>query len=437
MFGRKEKPEAPVVKKEPQSWDDKLPMASPQKSAYFNAMRSHAYGDRETGSDFVEFWVGMQVDREQDKWRIVHYTMFDLDKPDGKFKTAAVTADCSFSEAIYHMAKFDGLAAAMPNNSRVDNLEERFPADKHPEMKAHFYDVEHYKLVANIQHIAFNEAGHPYRTIEGKVFATSTFQRSEVAKSILAAENVQDNPKLSEKIEAGVLADIYNAASERNASLDDQLKVGKALAFTDAFASYMGTFYLGIQAALGKDDKFDRIRGLTPEERADIYGRARSIVPPGAGSGILTALVANVLPTAASCLAQAKGAGVHVEPFEKHLAECELYAHLLDASLNRRKFRDSLGSINGVNLDALTMVQSAVQKAQVKFTELGGSAEQFDRLQAWVANDKKDTVPPWVAGFLDRYYDARKKTMKKIQERQAGPVAVQTMSVKIKPPILE
>ncbi len=433
MFGEKNKAQqvTPPVKKEPKSWDDQQAAALPQKSAYFNAVRTDAYENQNLVSNYVEFWVALQVDRDQDKWRIMHYMDYDLDRDDGKFSSFVVSKeDCSFAEAMYHMSKFDSMAAVLPMHVLIPNMEEKFPADKHPELQTYFFDIAHYKLAANILHMAFDEAHHPYRTIEGKVFAASTFKRTEIVKAIMADEQLKAHPKVAAKIEAGILSDIYNAASGREATLENLLKAGEILAHLDSFAEHMAAFYLGIQQRLKLNDKLDKIQSLSPAEKERQYKSARNVLQYASGGwGAL-----GVLSRAAAPLEQAKQLGAHVEPFEKHLAECELYAHLLDASINRSAFQASLESPNGADTHALQNVRESVKKAQDKFLLLGGTAEHFDRLQAWVANDKKEMIPSWVTRFLDRYYDARRRSMVKIQERKSSMVRdVNTMSAKVKP----
>ncbi len=414
--------------------EDKLAAALPQKATYFDAIRTNAYMNQNMFANYVEFWVAMQVDQKQDKWRVMHYMLFDMDKPDGQFKAENVSkdGDVSFPEAVYQIAKFDEATAMIQAYETVGLTPEKFPADKYPELKVHFFDVEYYRLAANIEGIAFDDAGHPYRRVEGKVFSDATFQRSEVAKSILAVETARDNPKVIAKIEGGILSDIYNSASSRNASLDNILKVGQTLACMDAFAAQVGAFYASIQSVIGKDDKFASLQGLTAEEKKDLYKKASVYLPV---EGIEDAT--RILPEMHSQLDEAARLGIHVEPFRKFVAECELYADLLNASQNLRVLERDQLKVGGANPNLIIAIREAVDAAQKKFIGLGGSIEQVDRLKAWVANPKKDPVPPWLPGFLDRYYDSRRKVMKKVQERQAGAREVNTMPAKVKPPIVE
>lgn len=429
-------PKEDTEKKPAQSWDDQLAMALPRTSTYFNAVRTEAYENRNPVSNYIEFWVSLRVDQEQDKWRVMHYVIFDLDLNDGKFKSEVASKnDCSFAESIWHLSKFNSMASAMGTNKPLEMMTEKFPLDKFPEMKVYFFDLENYKVAANIEGIAFDEAERPYRRVEGKVVCSASFTRSELNKSIVSPALARENPKVSVRIEDGVLSDIFNSSSATGASLDDVLKVGQALACLDKFAECMGAFYVGIQKILNKDDKFDKIQCLTEAEKKNLYKAADKLL--NTESPDLYGLLNGELRRAAEQLIGAKALGVHVEPFQKHLAECELYVHLLEASMNLSKYRASLQSPHGTDLYSLTKIQQAVKAAQGKFVDLGGTAEHFDRLQAWVANDKKEVIPPWVVTWFDRYYDQRQKTMKRVQAGQSTGRAVETMSVKVKPPIVE
>ncbi|MCE9507550.1 MAG: hypothetical protein K8R48_04440 [Alphaproteobacteria bacterium] len=433
MWGKKdEKKETPVVKAS-QSWDDKLAAALPQKASYYNAVRTNAYED----VNFAEFWVAMQIDPAQDKWRVMHYMIFDLDQPDGLFKSETVSKeDVSFPAAVYQLALLDRFKENIGTSKKLDLTPEKYPADKYPELHVHFFDIDHYKAAANIEGIAFDAVGHPYRRVEGKIFSDATFKRSEIAKSILAVEQNNEDPKIASKMESGILSDIFNSASKPNASLDDILKVGKSLACMDLFAAQIGAFYLGIQKVLGKNEKFDKIESLSLEDRKAVYQKSNGLLPSG-GQLTISEILSEFLPQAKEQLEEAKQLGIHIEPFQKHLAECELYAHLLDASQNLKQLKESMLSVNGANANALVSIQESVKAAKDKFVQLGGTMENFDKLQAWVANDKKETIPAWVSTWLDRYYDQRQKAMKKVQERRAGVREVNTMSAKVKPPLTE
>jgi hypothetical protein len=437
MWGKKDKDKKPEVK-EAKSWDDKMADALPQKSVYFNAVRTNAYENQNLAANFAEFWVAMQIDKATDKWRVMHYMFFDIDQEEGKFKAEVVNkeGDMSFVAAVYKIAELDSFAANLGIHKKLEFSQEKYPADKYPELKELFFDIEHYKTAAHIEGIAFDENNNPYRRIEGKIFSNATFARSEVQKSITAVEQNNEHPKVAAKMEAGVLSDIFNSASKPNASLDNILKVGQALACIDPFAAEMGAFYLGIQKILGRTDGFDKLQGLTAEDKKLVYPKAKALVPSDDDLTI-PELLAEILPRANSHLEEAKNIGIHIEPFQKHLAECELYAHLLYASQNLAKLKASMQSAKGGDVNALTAVQEAVKTAQDKFVQLGGTMDNFDKLQAWVANDKKEMIPSWVSGWLERYYDQRQKSMKKVKDRQANVSEINTISAKIKPPILE
>jgi hypothetical protein len=427
------------AKKDPQSWDDQLAAALPQKAQFFDSMRTNAYMNHNIINNFVEFWVALKVDPKQDKWRVMHYMIFDLDKADGQFKAENLckNGDISFPQAVYELAKLETASDYLQDHQTVDLPPAKYPATKFPELKLHFFDVQPYREVANIEGIAFDTAGQPYRRVEGKVISTASFDRKEVNKSILAVEQARDNPAVITKIEGGILGDIFNSAAAPDASLSALLKVGEALGCMDAFATQVGAFYLGIQLALGRDEKFDKLPGLTAEEKKDLYKKA-SIYFPSRKETAPAEIMLGILPDMNSQLDEAARIGIHVEPFRKFAAECELYANLLEASQNLESMKKGLTLPGGANPDLIISIKKSVDLAKKKFADLGGSPEQFDRLEAWVASPRKETIPPWLPGFIDRYYDSRRKVMKKVQERQTGVVRdARTMSVKVKPPVVE
>jgi hypothetical protein len=234
------------------------------------------------------------------------------------------------------------------------------------------------------------------------------------------------------------LSDIFCSAADRNASLDSILKVGQSLACMDAFVTDIGAFYLGIQKAVGIDDKFDKIEGMTPDEQKSAYAAASAVFPSGIqDETAIRRMLTEVLPSASQKIYGAKCLGIHVEPFQKFVAECELYANLLQASQNLRKLKQGLATAGGSDSNLVVSIRRSVDAAKAKFTELGGSQEQVDKLTAWVANPKKDPIPQWLPGFLNRYYDSRRNLMKKIQERQAGAHDANILPAKVKPPVIE
>jgi hypothetical protein len=444
LFGGKDKKRVPEAvedapqKKELSILDDATLAALPRKSTFFDGLRSDAFMNHNVVENFVEFWAALKVNPDEDKWRVMHYMVYDLDQKDGKFVSEPSTKhDVSFAEAVAYVAKQEYIAEKMATHKELD-LESIYPAAKYPELKVHFYDLTHYKRGANIEGIAFDELNQPYRRVEGRIFQQGTFKRSEVVKSILAVEQAKDIPSVQAKIEGGILSDIFATASDRAASLDNILKIGQVLSTMDEFASQVGAFYLSIQRALNRDDKFDRIEGLQPEEKKDVLTRAEDFVTVRKDDAKpFPKIIDDLIPQMNAQLESAKNLGVHVEPFQKFAAECELYANLLYASQNLAKLERGFVSVNNSDANLITQIRDSVDKAQRKFIDLGGTQEQMDKLKAWVANPKKDPIPNWLPGFLTRYYESRGKVMQRVQDRQAGISQVNTMSVDVKPPVTD
>lgn len=464
FFG-KDKPEpveTPVVKNPNILLDDKAADALPRRSSFFNAMRTDAFVNHNIVENYVEFWAALQVDKDADKWRVMHYMVYDLDRRDGKFVSETVTKqDVPFAEAVAQVAKKEYTARGLITHADFD-IEKQYPPAQFPELKVHFYDLEHYKVAANIEGFAFGEYNTPYKRVEGKVFSDATFQRSEIRNTILAVEQARNNPQVQAKIEGGILSDLFATASDRAASLDNILKIGQVLGTMDGFADQVGGFYVAIQQALKESvtelkgsarkdeaERFDkalanlashadfaRVEGLSPDEKADAVQRARDNAPSGRGNGFRK-ILDNLIPQMNENLDEAKSLGVHVEPFQKFAAELELYTNLLYASQNLAKLERGFASASNSDTNLITEIRQSVDRAQKKFSDLGGTQDQMDKLKAWVANPNKDPIPGWVPGFLTRYYTSRGNVMAKVQDRQAGLRQVNTMSVDVKPPVTD
>lgn len=436
-----EKPE--VVKDEP-SWNDQLKDALPATATYFDSMRTEAFNNHNLVENYVEFWTAFKVDKEADKWRVMHYMVYDLDKEDGKFvsepmikdRDTGLPKDVSFPEAVFQLARAEFVSSKTATTPIVD-MEEIYPEEKYPELKPYFYDMDHYKGVANIEGIAFDEFNQPYRRVEGKVFADATFQREEIKKTILAAEQAREHPKVKQKIEGGILGDLFNTASDRAASLDNILKIGQVLVTMDKFATQVGSLYLAAQVALGTDDGFDKIAGLEPAEKKKILSTAKSQMPGMDSDDACDMALRYIIPEMKETLEEAKGLGVHVEPFAKFTAECELYMNLLNASQSLSRLEQGFVSASNSNTDLITTIRQSVDKAQKSFAELGGTQEQTDKLKAWVANTSKDSMPGWLPGFLNRYYESRGNVMQKVQQRKAGATQVKVLPAAVKPPVTD
>jgi hypothetical protein len=443
-FTGSKKDEKPAPReKEAESWNDGLNTALPAKAQFFDSMRTDAYQNLNLVENHIEFWAALRVDPAEDKWRVMHYMIFSLDQKDGKFvaevhvkDSNGKAKDVSFAEAVSHLARADYVANYINSGLAVD-IEEKYPAGEYPEIKAHYHDLEHYKGVANIEGIAFDQHNEPYRRIEGKIFADATFQRSEVVKSILAVDNAHDVPQIKAKIEGGILSDIFSAHADKSASLDQLLNIGKVLIVMDQFAVQVGAAYLAAQVAAGKDEGFDRIEGLKPAEKKKILEQARAALPSMDENSAAKKALRDIIPEMNEQLSQAEALGVHVEPFQKFAAEMDLYFNLVNASKNRSRLMQDVMSPSNADGNTITDIVRSVEQAQKKFFDLGGSQEQMDKLKAWVVSPNKDQIPGWVPGFLTRYYTSRGKIMEKVQQRRAGATQVKVLPAEVKPPIAD
>lgn len=419
----------PQTPKRVESWQDGVSEASPKRALYHVALRTEGYVSNNLTDNSLEFWVALRTDPKADKWRVMHYKLFDMDQNDGKFKSTPVTEkDVSFMEALAHLSRNEYIAKKQVMHSIVD-MNDKYPAADFPELRVHYYDIAHYKDAANVEGVAFDEYNDPYRRIEGKIFADATFKRSEIAKSILAVENPQ-NVTARPVMEAGILSDIFSTSSARAATLDGIIRMGECLSAMDGFATDIATFYMSIQQILGQKPSLDAIEGMTVAERKTVSDQAARHV-----EGDYDTILRYILPAASEKLEQAEKLGVHVEPFNKFIAECEVYLHMLNASIRLPKLEKSLHSINNSDMDQVIQIQRSMQQAEQTFKRLGGTEEQVDQLKAWVANPSKDSIPGWLPGFLNRYYVSRGKVMANVQARNAKLRDVATLAAQVKPPV--
>lgn len=421
-------PEAPKTRVP--SWQDGVEDASPKRAQYHTALRTEAYRNENMVENYLEFWAAIRVDKGADKWRVMHYMLFDMNLADGKFVAEKVTEkDVGFMEAIGHLARSEYLSSKMLK--RVDDdLEALYPSAQYPELDVHFHQLTHYKDAANVEGIAFDEYNDPYRRVEGKIFSDATFKRSEVAASILAAEQTQD-PALRNRMEAGLLSEIFSTTSARPGSLDSIIKMGECLSVMDDFAVGIAAFYLGIQKMVGGKPTLDAVEGLTEEERKAVTRKAADFVREGYDR------LYKQLRGLYDVLAQAKSLDVHTEPFEKFVAECEVYLHILNASMELPGLESSMHSASNADVDAIIRIKNSVENATRAFVRLGGTEEQMDRIKAWIANQHKEEIPGWLPGFLTRYYTSRSKVMGKVQARNAQQRDVALMAAQVKPALAD
>ncbi len=419
----------PQTPKRVESWQDGVNEASPKRALYHVALRTEGYVSNNLTDNSLEFWVALRTDPKADKWRVMHYKLFDMDQNDGKFKSTPVTEkDVSFMEALAHLSRNEYIAKKQVMHTIVD-MDSKYPAASFPELRVHYYDIPHYKDAANVEGVAFDEYNDPYRRIEGKIFADATFKRSEVAKSILAVENPQ-NLNARPVMEAGILSDIFSTSSARAATLDGIIRMGECLSVMDGFATDIAAFYMSIQRMLGEKATLETIEGMSAAERKTVSDSAARLV-----EGDYDYILRYILPAATEKLEQAEKLGVHVEPFNKFVAECEVYLHMLNASIRLPKLEESLHSINSSDMDQVIKIQRSMQQAEQTFKRLGGTEEQVDQLKAWVANTNKESIPGWLPGFLNRYYVSRGKVMANVQARNAKLRDVATLAAQVKPPV--
>lgn len=157
-----------------------------------------------------------------------------------------------------------------------------------------------------------------------------------------------------------------------------------------------------------------------------------------ANAGDFDTIIDDIIPQMNSILDEAAEMGANVEPFRKHAAECELFAHLQKAALNRSKLEKAfLQASIGDSADAkfVANVRRATEAAAGKFYQLGGTQDKMTKLKAFVADPKNDkAIPEWIPGFVTRYYVQRAKAVEEVKTRQKNLARdVQTLPHEVKP----
>lgn len=434
LFGKKDnkKDESQTpAKRVLETYEDQAAGATPKQAVYFTSFRTDAYLNQNGVSDFVEFWAATQIAAGEDKWRLMRYMISGLDREEGDLTAElAHREDLSFLEAIAKIAQFDLMAKSLGTHKPFDLREEEYTASDYPELKTYYYAVENYRLVANIEGLAFDKANKIYRRVEGKVVVGGIFSREEIANSLTAAETARDNPRVQARMEQGILSDLFTAAADKNSSLERFLTVRQSLGLMDQFALNMCAFYLSVQKDLKLDDGLSEIQALPEEAKKEIAQRAKFSADKNSREVLLK--------SASFKLSEAKAQGAYVEPFEKHLKECELYNLLLTVVLERQRLTQNTRLPYSDVSASIASIQESVRVAKEKFIELGGREENYDRLQAWVSTDQSKHVPPFMVAWINRYYDVRARVMKKLDERENAlrgqDLAV--MATEVKPPLL-
>ncbi len=417
------------AEKKKATWEDDVADATPKQSQYYSALRTAAYEAQDAVRSYIEFMVAFKADQRGDRWLVMRYQVYDLDKADGNFVSIPVTkGTVPFLEALDHLRRTEYLYKNMLA-TKVEDMAEKYPAEKHPELRLHYHEIPHYAKPSHIEGLYFDDNGDIRRSVKGMIFAEATFKRSQIAAAINDSQS-NDLSSARSLMEEGLLSEIFfSSASPKNATLDNVIKMGKCLSEMDKFAVEIGAFYLTIQKALGLKASFDLVEGLDADNRTKVMALAAK----SAGSDFDDA--AELLENAQEMLSEVEELGVYAEPFSKFVAECVVYTHMLKASVLLPKLYSGINTVSNNDISVITEIQESVEQAQRAFMRIGGSQEKMDRLKAWIANPEKDKIPSWMPGFLTRYYTSRGKVMEQINARRANMRDVSLLPADVKPPI--
>ena len=427
----KNKPVEPE-KKEVESWDIDAPLAMPNRARYFSAIRTNAYMNENLVKDYMEFWAAFRIDEGRDLWRVMHYMIYDLDKEDGRFVSERMSnEDVPFIKAVGQLARMEYIT--VDRLTDIDaTIQEKYPADKYPEIQAYYRDLVYFKTAANIEGIAFDNKNDPYKRAQGKVFADATFKRSEIIKSLQSSETPAIVGEHISRIEDGIISELFGRSADPFAArLDRVLQAGEAMSSMDKFASLIGAFYLGVQVLLKQEVSYDAIKGLSVDDRNRLLREANNILTSDSPVDIKSQL--RLLKKAEDILKSAESAGVHTEPFQKMIGECVLYTHLLNAKITLPGLEESLKQVNSADIRLAAEIRESIARAEQEFIRLGGTAATFDKLKYSV--HKSDVIPEYIPQFISRYYDTRGKVFQRIQERKAGMAQVKTLAAEVRPGI--
>lgn len=426
---------APIKKETNNPWETSLPDGTPITAKFYNDMRSSAFKNVGLGGNIIELVKMVRVSEHSDSWIVTKYTFNNIDdREKGIFLSEALIKDAQnkpqpvcFMDALGALGQFQLFGEQQPYLQDAE-IEKNYPAT-HPAFKMFYFDVEHFETAAHVESVVFDENKVPHRRVSGSIVDDAAIPAAELMDALTAAEKA--DPALKGRIEGGILSDMFNQVSGKEAGFDIFMKVMDSLTITDRFAAQIGGFYLGLyQLVNNMAGSFDQIDGFeTEEKRKSAEKEAKRY-----GKGTDFDGLRSILLQAQQTIEKVSANGTYAEPFQKFVMEADIYLYMLEAKMKKDQLMRGAQSGNGVDGSLIVAINTGVSAAIDQFKALGGPQNRIDELKGWVMNENVDRIPGFVPGFLNRYHAKSAEIMRKIEKRDVSAGQdMKVMAATVKP----
>jgi hypothetical protein len=425
LWGNSSKKPAEAAKKPEAEQEEQKRTVVAKPAEFYDTMRSSAFLNKGSNiAQFLQFWLAVKEENDKDEWTVTRFYVYKDAKDsngNGEIQSENASANkrvVSFVEALSILGQAEMAARQAPYMQPIADVEALYPIRDFPFFEGHYHDVEHFAKVGDIEGYVFDDLYRPHNRTRGRVVADDADFTHESFKPV---DPAQMNARALAHIEGGFVRDVFNVAADKTSKLEDNMRAFALLKHMDDFAFHAGVFYLSMQKALGAETGFDGIRGMTPQFKKQLLDKSAAHTVGDFGS-VLSSVVPKMTEVLEKCKAQnVKG---YTEPFEKFVAECEMYVYMAKSDRLYRPIKAGAQNPGGVDMEALAEVRENVEKAKQKFMALGGSAKHAQAIESWVYNaESKGSVNESIAEFLSRYYEAREKAVKRFAAKGFTPAA--------------
>lgn len=327
---------------------------------------------------------------DEDNWRVLDVSVYDLGKKNDKKITKKETGDnVKYHEAMVMLAQFE----LMPQHTTFE-----YTGESVEELGDDYFLKSAYR-----EGIIFDKAGYPHVKQYGHIVTPGQFLQSEIDEAAKVEEAAKDNPPKVSHMEPGVLADMFSEVAVTRGNLDDALNKYVALGTMDELVSDITAFKSAIDTYAAKINGKD----------ADVtrFGKEHKLASLDETQLLDFALTK--LSDATDKIPALKDKGVYTEPYEKMIAQCEVCTHLMNAQVALNRLKDR----SGHEMSSVETIRSSVDQAERKFRTLGATDHEVDRLRAWVMSGDEPKVPGYIGDFVTRYKAKRDEVIEKLQKR--------------------